>query len=341
MEYTEFRARLKEPSGWYLFVGEEEYLKRYCLGEMKKAVCPIPDLDTFNYTVFDGADIDLGALREALIAPPLMSDKKFVVWKYADFTKMRENAQKTLEELLAGAKDHPETVFVITADADGFDVGSLPKRPSPLYRRFEKKVTIVHFPRSTEAGLLAWLKKHFDAAGIRTDAPTLTAMIGRCGHNMDVLLGEVKKLTCYAAAHGRDQIDPQDVSAVCCSVAEEEAFALSDAVYNRDREAALRALTSEKNERSDPALVLGSLCRIYSELSRVARLCADGMSAEQIAQATGMNPYRAKTVWRAAKAIGVRRTSAALSALAQMDADFKGAGRSGWTPIETFLCIYL
>ena len=56
MTLNDFKAALKSGavSGWYIFAGEEDYLKRYYRSELVKAVAPDDAFATFNHTVFDG-----------------------------------------------------------------------------------------------------------------------------------------------------------------------------------------------------------------------------------------------------------------------------------------------
>ena len=67
MEIAEYKAKIeRSPEGFYLFVGEEEYLKRHYLSELKKKLVPDAFLEPFNYAVFDGGEIDFGKLLDAM-----------------------------------------------------------------------------------------------------------------------------------------------------------------------------------------------------------------------------------------------------------------------------------
>ena len=75
------------PIDWYVFGGEEEYLKRYYLSLLRAKAVSDETFAPFNHIVFDGAEVDFGALSDAVKAPPMMADFKLVEWRFADLKK--------------------------------------------------------------------------------------------------------------------------------------------------------------------------------------------------------------------------------------------------------------
>ena len=73
MDINEFKARIKSGNlaGAYAFVGEEDYLKRFYLGELRSAIVTDEAFALFNHTVFDGEDVKLAALLDAVKSPPM------------------------------------------------------------------------------------------------------------------------------------------------------------------------------------------------------------------------------------------------------------------------------
>ena len=136
MDLQQFKSKLKSESleGWYIFAGEEDYLKKYYLRALRDAVVTDETFAPFNHVVFDGQEMDFDALREAIESPPMMSDYKLIEWKYANLDGLKENEKAYLEALFSIKEDYPCAIFAILSTADGFDVGT-PKRPSKLYSR--------------------------------------------------------------------------------------------------------------------------------------------------------------------------------------------------------------
>lgn len=337
MEQKEFRERIaKDPKGWYLFVGEEEYLKRYHTSLLRDRIVTDAAFAPFNLIVFDGPEIDVPKLSDAIKAPPMMSDYKLVEWRYPDFEHMKEGVRSAIDALAPLKEEFSYTVVILSATADGFDPGT-PKRPSKLATRYGKLFDIVTFPKSTDPQLLGWLKRHFDAEGIRTDADSLRALIFRSGHLMDVLIGEVEKLAAYLKANGRDTLTPADVESVASSTLECDTFALANAVTDRNRALAFRALLEMKQERTDPAVIIGMLTRTYSELVSVALLAEEGKDAPAIEAALKLPSFKVRMYLRTAKSVGTPRLVSALDSLTKTDVSSKLGGVDGYAAIELFL----
>ena len=158
---------------------------------------------------------------------------------------------------------------------------------------------------------------------------------------MEVLIGEVKKLSAYAAANSLSEITEQTVAEVASSTLECDAFALSTAITDRDREGAFLALADMQQRRIDPGAALATLARVFSELVTVAYLMADGKDVQDLEQILKWNSWKIKICMGSAKRWGASRLSAALARLRVLDAESKSGGVSGYKSIEMFICEYI
>lgn len=342
MEIQQLKEKIeKGENGVYLFVGEEEYLKRHYLSVLKKKLVPDEFLEPFNYAVYDGGEIDFGLLLDALKSPPMMADNKLIVWKYPEIDKMREKGRDALEEFGTVCKDYPYATVVFLVGQDAFDIGNLPKKPSKLYTRLSKVYDIVHFKTSTDTQLISWLSRHLDAEGVRADAQTLRALLFRSGHSMDTLASEVEKLAAYAKANGLQTITPTEIDLVASSTIECDTFALSNAIGERNHALAFRVLSQMKLERTDPLVVLGMLIRTYTELLAVSTLMQEGKGADEIATLTKINAYKVKLAMASVKRSGHQRIYRATRLLGEIDAKAKSYTADTYALLERFLAVVL
>ncbi len=338
MELSQFKDKLKGGSlaGWYLMLGEEDYLKKHYMNELRSRCISCEAFAPFNHVSFEGVDIDFGAVREAILSPPMMDEYKLIEWRFANLDSLKESERSALEELFELKEAYPYAVFAIMTSQDGLDVGT-PKKPSALYKRLLRGFDVLTFDKSTDSQLLAWLKKHFDAEGVAVDAETLNALLFRSGHSMETLNNEVIKLAAYVKARGRERVTPEDVGEVASSTVECDAFALSNAVLAGSFDRALTALTDLKRRRVDPNAVIAMLEKTYSELSSSALILNEGGGTKEIESLLKFHPYKAKLYVGAAKRLGAGRIAAALAELCRMDASSKSGGISGWGAVEMFL----
>jgi len=338
MEAQELKARLKSASltGWYLMCGEEDYLKKYYMNELRSAAITDEAFAPFNYVAYDGADISFAEVAEHIKSPPMMGEYKLIEWKFANLDGLKESEKSALVDLIALKEDYPCAIFAIMTTEDGFDIGTA-KRPSKLAKRLSEGFDIINFPKSTDSQLLAWLKRHFDAEGVAVDAAALNALLFRSGRSMEVLSSEVSKLCAYALANGKNVITPRDVEEVASPTAECDAFALSNAVIEKNIDRAFYALTDLKARRVEPPVIVAMLERVYSDLLSVAMLLDEGRGVGDVESVLKFHPFKAKLYVNAAKKIGSRGLSVSLSELCRIDAASKSGGVSGYGAIEMFV----
>lgn len=342
MTVTELKAKIKSQDlgGAFIFCGEEDYLKKYYTNEIVKICCPDEAFSLFNRIVFDGSDVDIAEIAEAIKAPSMMSDYKLIEWKYPDIEHMSESEKKLLIELGESLGDYPSVVFILFTDAEGFLPGTS-KRPSKLALKFGKAYNVVNFEKSTDAQLVGWLKRHFDAENIKTEADTLSALIFRSGHSMETLHGEVKKLSAYAKANTLPAITKSEIELVASPTLECDAFALSAAITEKNRDKAFFALRDMIGRRVEPGAVLATLSRSFGELVTVSLLLDEGMGYSDIEKLLEWNQYKIKICINAAKRWGTQKLSLATSRLRALDAESKSGGVAGYKAIEMFICEYI
>ena len=340
MTATELKALIKSGrlDSWMILAGEEDYLKNYYRTELKKlAVADENDpFALFNYTSFDGDEFNIAAFRDSLISPPMMADYKLVEWRHADLDKMKESDKAALLSLAENRDDYPYARVIITTLTDGFDTGTEKKR-SKLYTRLSEHFDISVFDKSTDAQLIVWLKRHFAKEGVMADDRVLSAMLFRVGHSMFMLNEEVTKLSSYAKANGLSAITVEDVEEICSSSSESDAFAISNAILEKNAEKAFLALNDMKQQRIEPPVVLGQLARTYSDLLSVSMLADEGLGSDDIAEIMKFHPYRLKLYMAAAKKTGTKKLADALDRLIKIDAASKMGGVRGYKSVEMFI----
>ena len=128
-----------------------------------------------------------------------------------------------------------------------------------------------------------------------------------------------------------------DVEEVASPTAECDAFALSNAVIEKNIDRAFYALADLKARRVEPPVILAMLERVYSDLASVALLLDEGRGASDIESILKFHPFKTKLYMNAAKKIGSKGLAVSLSELCRIDASSKSGGVSGYGAIEMFI----
>ena len=329
MTQNELKERIKNAAvdGAFLFAGEEDYLKRHYLGELRKLLVPDEGLAPFVHFVFDGAEIDADAILSAVRTPSMFGDGKLIEWHNADFEGMKESSLKAFESLCEEIREEKGNTVVITSAAEGLDVGT-EKRPSRLMTRLSKSLAVIPFYHSTDAALISWIRRHFAARGLSYTATLPQALLARVGHDMDTLKNEIDKLSDYASANALATVTEKELAFVCIQTVESDAFSLTNALLDGKAEEAYLYLGDMKRRRVDPISVLAQVAKLYADLLAVALLAEEGSGEKEIAKALGMHEYKAGLYFRAAKRMGTPLIEEKLALCVKTDAQLKNGTAS-------------
>ena len=335
MTATELRQKIKNGDlcDAFLFAGEEDYLKRHYLGELRRAIITDEGLAPFTHYVFDGPEVDFAALLDVVRTPSMFADGKLVEWHGAVFEGAKEKTLDALRVLAEEVRQSGSTTLVFLTTAEGLDVGADANRPSKGFSAIASVLTAVPFFRSGDRELCGWIGRHFAAEGVAYTPSLPTALLGRVGHDMSVLSSEIDKLTAIAKARGLSEITEKEMEEVCVRTVESDAFSFTNALLDGRTEEAYRYLFDMEKRRVDPILALGQVARLYGDLLSVALLAEEGLSPDGIAKKLRMHEYKAKLYFRAAKKCGVGVLERNLALCAEIDAAMK-SGSPSYTGLQ-------
>ena len=312
--------------------------------EIKKAVLGDDGaFDAFNSFsfVFGEGECDIVALSDALMAPPMMTDRKFISVFFAALDSLKENQQyhqKTaLLDLLREFADDQSNVVVISANGEGFN-GMDGKYPSSFLKEMQKISKCVEFPYQTEARLLRWMERHFAGYGLTADTRLMRSILDICGRSMYCLTGEIAKVAAHAAAAGKIAIGEDDIAACVIKNDEDDPFGLSNCLTRGDTAGALSQLHIKVKMREEPIFVLGQISRAFSDMSIARAFIDDGRDVSDFIATTKMANYRANNAYRAANTVSPSYLAYAMDLCREADVLIK-SGVSGYLPLERLICL--
>ena len=163
-------------------------------------------------------------------------------------------------------------------------------------------------------------------------------MFAKCGRSMFTLASEIDKLSYYLLANGRSKLTADDISLVCCSVIEEEAFALTNALLDGKNDKALIALEAMKYNKVEPTLILAEISNTICNLILTKTMLADGKTYPEIVsalRALRISDFAVKLYMSGAAARSEDRLKRALTLCAEADKQVKFS--RGYDAIEQLL----
>ena len=340
LKEADFRKALKTaPTGGYLFFGEEDYMKSAAIRMARENVTEAdPAMAAFNDIRLDGLDFTPAALLDALTVPPMGAERKIITVTGLNLSALRAAEMDKLCEALSEIPDYPYNLVILSAAADTFDPGNLPKKPSEALTAFAEYLTPVWFERNTPAKLAGWVQKHYLHGGVQAEPRLCQFTIEYCGRNMFTLAGEVDKVACYVRAHGRDTLTEADIRAAAIPAMEYDAFAFTNAITERRRADALDILSDLKLRRVEPLYILSEVSRVVCDLLAV-RAMADGeRTAAEIGSELKMHEYRVGLYLKQARKTDLALLRNAVTAAEAADRALKRSAADGYGVIERLIC---
>ena len=338
MKEDAFRRELKKGlSGGFLFFGDEDYMKSFDLRAAREAVCPDETFAIFNDIRIDALDYSAGALLDALIPPPMMTDMKVVTVSGLNIGAMRQSELAELYEALGELQKYDYNVLIISVPAGQLDEGNLPKKPSAVLEKLSEYLTPVHFEPISGARLTSWVGKHFEHNGVRATPAVCAELVNFCGRSMFTLSSETEKLAYYVLWNGRGEVTSEDIKNVSIAEIASDTFALANSVADGRYEDAMRALGVMKFRRVEPVMVMSDVTRVICELATVKSLCEEGLSPQAISSTLKMNEYKVKLYVGNAAGKSMARLNRALELCSEADLALK-LSPQGYTAIEKLIC---
>lgn len=337
---VDFRKILKaNPSGMYLFFGAEDYLKNYCIGAARQAICPDEGLACFNDIEIDFPDYSAEALEGALSTPPMMTERKLVVLRGFRFSVLKPTQIDALCAVLVQYREDESNLLILSVAPEGLDVGYLPKRPSALLQKLCESVTAVNFEEATPQKLILWVGRHFSEHGVKITEGNARLLIETCGRSMYNLASEIDKLASYVLAHGKDEVGAEDIRFVAVPEEACDAFALTNAIMAGNRREALEVLAVLKSRQIKQEYVFAELSRLYSDLYLTKLMLSSGKGVADVAALLHVHEYKAKLYRGAVEKVSMERLARALSLCRDADLAMKSYGKRNYEQLEKLVCV--
>jgi DNA polymerase-3 subunit delta len=321
-------ARRSSPPVWLVF-GEDEFsVKQRARQLYHDWTDPASRDGGFDHEIIDAAVSNSGdalkalaQLREALQTLPFFGQGK-VVWL--------QNCNFLGDERAASAPAVVEALAAVAQELKAFawdnvrlliSAAKVDKRRA-FFKTIEKIGTVESFDawsvddRNWAAQAEAWARQAVRARQKEIADEALAELINRIGPNARQLDSEIEKLSLFVGE--RPQIVTEDVAAICSRNKTARAFALGDALGDRDLPRLLRRLDEElwglqfDSQRSEIGLLYGLIAKVRAMLllkemltegwikpeqdyqrfkAQLERVPADRLPADRRFNPLALNPY--------------------------------------------------
>lgn len=312
----------------YLFYGEETYLRDFYLQELKKKILPT-GAETFNLHTFDGKNMDIFALEQALDSFPMMAERTLVLVTDWDLYKLAESPRKKLLELLEDLPDYATLVFFY--DTISYNPDGRTKIASVL----GNVGCVVEFPYQTEDKLMKWVvNQRFPSMG-KTISPDLAReLIFYCGESMTNLVSEIEKIGAFASG---EEITKEDIYAVATPHINAIVFAMTDALGEKKFDLSLKILGDlfqmegkSKGQKQEKELgILGAISRQMRQIYQAKLAQEQGKGEPYVASLLGVQSFIARRILSISRQFSLEWCRNAVILCGETDRAMKSTGQNG------------
>ena len=328
MTETELKERIKSGgANLYVFYGAEGYLvEQYARLVIRETV--EEGFDAFNLQRFDGQEVTVDQLEDAVEALPLMTDRKCVTVR--DYDPCGGETDRFMK-LIDRIPDSCVLVFwQMTVQPDTRKNGW----KDFLKLAGDKGVTM-KFERKDVTDATKMLAGGAKRRGCRLDVADARYLVEQVGNDLNLLIHELDKLCALAGEGG--EITRRMIDDACPKNLEAKVFDLSKAILSRRLQQAYDLLYQLRVQRAEPVMVLGALSGAFADLYRGKVASASGMSPETMAahfKNYHKKEWKLKNAARDAARIPIGALRTCLEILADTDTALKLRSGEEWVLLE-------
>ena len=279
----------------YLVEGEEGYFRALALDMLKNVFVREPSL---NIATFDGTALDLSEILASLGALPFLSEHRMTVIK--EFYPTAAGLKGGLKDFL----EHPikSSVLVIVNE-----------KPHEGFKKFDSVCTVEC--KTAEVPTVArWIKATVNAAGVKIDDGTCTAIAEYCLSDMTRVKNETEKLIAYAGSNG--EIDENAVNLLVYRGAEYKIYEMTDYIAKRKFDLAIGVINDMLAKGETHARIISS---VYNYFRRLLFVAISDKTPAETGALLGIKEFAAKKAKQQATAFKVRALKNAVDRLTDAD----------------------
>lgn len=355
MSYKEFRKDLRSSmfNNVVMLTGKENFLVHWAVNQLKKKYGG-KEFQAQNVHEFDGAQADIDEVIGMARTPSMFPGHRVLIvrnypWLFQkkgkeELKEFQEGAGARLLEYAAGA-DHSEyaSMIIMTVDAQYYKDSSPRNCGLTAYgKKLLQKSSGYEMNTLNRAELEGFIGKRVKAAGKQMTRNQLNYLIDLSGYyneetvyRLDDLENDLHKI--LYSTEG-EQITNEEIEDLMAGDADKFVFHLIDALMSGNRKTAITL--TEHILYEDPKAsfqVIGLLISQFEMMYDAHLAIEKGVDLKRMAKEIGVNEYRFKKAYGAAKKFRKNRIRDLLIQLYNADRDIKRGNLSDRAALEAFI----
>lgn len=269
----------------------------------------------FNQMVLYGKDVSIDDIVSNAKRYPMMAERQVVIVKEA------QHLSRTIEDLCSYAENPQQSTVMVIC----YKYKKLDKRKK-LHKIIKKNGVIFESKKLYENQISDWLRKHLLSNGYTISHKASLLLVEYLGTDLGKISKELDKLKLVLPKE--TEINPQHIEEHIGISKDYNNFELKRAIGDRDIVKATKIINYfAQNPKDNPfILTITLLHSFFTQLLQYHGL--SDHSPKNVASTLRINPYFVKEIQTAARNYPMKKVSAIISSLREMDLKGKGVGAS-------------
>lgn len=280
----------------YLIYGEEEYLKRQYKKKLVSAL--VNDGDNMNFTKYEGGNVSIPQVIDQAETMPFFAEHRVILMEDLGFAK------KSPEDLCDYLNEIAEaTVFIIIEK-------EIDKR-SKLYKIAQKVGRDIEIKMPDERTLAIWIRSKLKNSQKQMTESAWREFLSRTDGSMDNMELELEKLVSYVGT--KNQIELEDVEAVCIAQVETKIFDMIDAITSKNTAKLMDLYHDMLSAKEPPMRILYMIVKQYRLIKAIKELDKHGDNPSTIASKLGSRDFIIKKNLKLARDLSIHEINGLLA----------------------------
>lgn len=275
----------------------------------------------FNQMVLYGRDVSIDDIVGNAKRYPMMAERQVVIVKEA------QHLSRTIEQLCSYAENPQQTTVLVIC----YKYKKLDKRKK-LYKIIQKNGVIFESKKLYENQVSEWLRKNLLSNGYTISHKAALLLVEYLGTDLGKISKELDKLK--LALPKQTEITPKHIEEHIGISKDYNNFELKRAIGERDIVKAAKIITYfAQNPKDNPFILTVTLLNsFFTQLLQYHGL--SDHSPKSVASTLRINPYFVNEIQTAARNYPMKKVSAIISSLRELDLKGKGVGAATTTDAD-------
>jgi DNA polymerase-3 subunit delta len=309
--------------------GEDTFRSRQKLKALKEKFRQEVDKDGSSLVLIDGVETDLGKINEAVASSSLFSRKRMIIIERI-FSNKSKNLTNSLEELFR--KKENDNIVIFWDDISGEKMSKNKFFNFLMAQKFSQ-----NFKALSNLEASNWIIKEAGNNKIKINLQAANAMVAMFGNDLWTLNNEIEKLVNQKQGEGSDEINVEDISRLEGGKIDENIFAFTDAISQKNKAQALSLFEKEMEAGAADVYLVHMIIRQFRILLQVRQGFESGLSPQQIAGQLKIHPFVVNKTLQQVQKFDLELLKKIFNRLVEIDSGIKSGSSDFKTQISLLI----